>query len=342
MQPDNVISGSYSRDDGFGTRRLMEDPALGAIEVLDLIPLLATAEAEAAIRARVAQLEGFGAPLLAPVYRVERNGAALRLVSAAMDGVPLCEMLAALEFGTLTLSDEAALELASVTVRAVGALHDILGPLSHGSLNPAHVVFQRDGSVVLTDSVFGDALQSLELNREELWRRFSLAMPAAAAAPRFDRRADVTQLGSIVLAILMRRTLLAHEYPRSVGDLVMTASADSGTAPAGTPRMRMWLQQALQLQPRAVFTSASDAAQMFAEVMANMRPQHRNGPAALQAAIRGLLGEPIAVPDPAPQPPEDPPAAEPAVEVAPAEPQPEPSPRGFSFLRSVLPHLRGN
>ena len=344
MQPDSVISGSYTRDDGFGTRRLAIDPSLGAIEVLQLMPLLATPEAEAAIRARVLQLEGFGAPLLTPVYRVEREGEALRLVSAAIDGVPLCEMLAALEFGALTLSDDAVLELAAITVRAAGALHDILGPLSHGALNPAHVVFRRDGSVVFTDSVFGDVLQRLELNREELWRRFSLALPAAAAAPRFDRRADVAQLGSIVLAILMRRTLLAHEYPRSIADLVMSASTDKDAAPAGAPRMRAWLQQALHLQSRATFASASDAARQFVEVVDARRPQPRNGPAQLQAAIRGLLGESVAVPDspPTPAPAPEPLPAPAGVEAARADPPSGPAPRGFSFLRSVLPHLRGN
>ena len=340
MLLDNVISGAYTRDDGFGTRRLVEDPRLGPVEVLDLVPALATPAAERAIRARVEQLRGFGAPLMAPPLGVERNGSRLSLVSAAADGVPLCELLAALEFGTLTLSDDAVLELAAVTVQAVGAAHEMLGPLSHGALNAAHIVFQRDGRVVLTDAVFGDALQQLELNREELWRRFSLAMPSAATSARFDRRNDVTQLGSIIVAVLLRRTLLAHEYPRSISDLVLTAAAENGAAPAGVPRMRTWLQQALQLSPRALFSSASEAAPVFVDVLASVRPQ-RNGAAALNSAIRHLLGEPAAEPQPqaAPPPTPQPLGVDPApVQQAPAEAEP----RGFSFLRSVLPHLRGN
>jgi hypothetical protein len=344
MLLDNVISGSYTRDDGFGTRHLVEDGSLGQVEVLELVPALATPAAERALRARVEQLQGFGAPLIVPAYRVERKGKALLLVSSATDGVPLCELLAALEFGMLTLPDDAVLELAAVTVRAVGAMHEMLGPLSHGSLNPAHVVLQRDGTVALTDAVFGGALQQLQLNREELWRRFSLAMPSAATSARFDRRNDVTQLGSIIVAILLRRTLLAHEYPRCIGDLVMTAAAENSAAPAGVPRMRTWLQQALQLQPRAVFSSAVEAAQAFADVIANVRPD-LDGAVTLHAAIRRLLGEPAV--DPQPQALPEPQASDPLVEeVAPAQQQPaqtaQPAPRGFSFLRSVLPHLRGN
>jgi hypothetical protein len=335
MLSDSVIPGLYIRDDGFGTRQLIEDPALGPIEVLDLVPALATPAAERAIRARVAQLEGFGAPRMAPVHRVERNGTVLSVVSTAIDGVPLCEVLAALEFGTLVLSDDAILELAAVTVQAVGAMHEMLGPLSHGSVNPAHIVLQRDGTAVVTDAVFGNALQQLELNREELWRRFSLAMPSAAAMARFDRRSDVTQLGSVVIAIMLRRTLLAHEYPRNIGDLVMTAAAENAAAAPGIPRMRTWLQQALQLQPRAIFASAVEASHVFMDVLASVRPE-RNGAAPLNAAIRRLLGEPVAEPAPRVEPPPAP------VEVLPFEAPAPPAPRGFSFLRSVLPHLRGN
>ncbi len=336
----HVVSGSYTRDDGFGTRRLIEDPALGSIEILDLVPELATARAERAIRARVEQFEEFGVPELARVHRAERHGDGLSIVSAAIDGVPLCELLAALEFGTLTLSDDATLELAAVTVQAAGALHEKLGPLSHGALNPAHVVLKRDGSAVLTDAVFGDALRQLECNREELWRKFSLALPSAATVSRFDRRSDVTELGGIVLAILLRRTLLVHEYPRNVAELVAAASAENGATPAGVPRMRAWLRQALQLEPRLIFPSAIDASQVFVEVLESVRPQ-RNGAVALTAAIRRLLGEPAMVP---PSPPEPPPAPAPVprVEAAPV-PEPDmPEPRGFSLLRSVLPHPRGN
>jgi hypothetical protein len=340
MRLDNVISGAYTRDDGFGTRQLIEDPALGQVEVLDVVPALATPSAERAIRARIEQLEGFGAPLIAPSLRLERRGAVLSLVSAAADGVPLCELLAALEFGTLTLSDDAVLELAAVTVKAVGAMHEMLGPLSHGALNAAHVVLQRDNRVVLTDAVFGDALQQLELNRDALWRRFSLAMPSAATTARFDRRNDVTQLGSIVVAILMRRTLLAHEYPRGIADLVVTASSGNGAAPAGAPRLRMWLEQALQLQPRAMFSSAVEAAQVFGDVLDSVRPK-RNGAPVLDAAIRRLLGE--TSPEPATRVLPEPPAPAPVVDEAmPVEPPAEPLPRGFSFLRTVLPQLRGN
>jgi hypothetical protein len=99
--------------------------------------------------------------------------------------------------------------------------------------------------------------------------------------------------------------------------------------------MRTWLQQALQLQPRAIFASAVEASHVFMDVLASVRPE-RNGAAPLNAAIRRLLGEPVAEPAPRVEPPPAP------VEVLPFEAPAPPAPRGFSFLRSVLPHLRGN
>ena len=334
---------AYTRDDGFGTRLLMDDEAFGPVEVLDLMPALTSPAAEQVIRARLDQLDGFGAPLLAPAYVIERKGAKLTVISAAVDGLPLCELLAALEFGTLTLPQDAILELAAMTVRAVGELHERLGPLSHGALNPAHVVLRRDGSVMLTDAIFGDALQQLERNREDMWRTFSLALPPSATVARFDRRTDVTQLGSIVLAILLRRTLLGHEYPRAIPDLVMVAAGENGAEGARVHPLRHWLQQALQLQARALFPSATEAAAAFADVLDSVNPR-RAGAAVLQVAIRSLLGETVGYREPA-QPasagPGEPPAG--IMDDHPEPRQAEPAPqRGFSFLRAVLPNLRAN
>ena len=118
------------------------------------------------------------------------------------------------------------LELAGSVVKAVAALHRLPSGLAHGAVTPAHIVLAADGSAVLTDSVFGAALESLEWNREKLWREFHVALPASASLPRFDQRADVTQLGAVVLAIALGRRLRDDEYPRSAADLVIAATSD--------------------------------------------------------------------------------------------------------------------
>ena len=177
----------------------------------------------------------------------------------------LSDLLLHLELTGEALSHAGVLGLAGSVLRALAALHQRGAGLAHGAVTPAHIVLTADGTVLLTDGVFGSALESLGWNREQLWRQFSLALPASANLPRFDQRADVTQAAAVVLAIALRRPLTPDEYPRATVDLVTHATSDS--AVPGASALRMWLLQALQLHPRAMFTSAVDAERAFADVI---------------------------------------------------------------------------
>jgi hypothetical protein len=209
-------------------------------------------------------------------------------------------------------------------------------------LSPGHVTLHADGTVVLSGSVFGDALQALQCNREQLWRMFGLALPPSASLPRFDQRADVTQLGVLVLALLLRRTLAPGEYPKGMIDLVEAATETMEVAPRCRSALRMWLQQTLQLHPKALFATAGDAARAFADVVAD-RPRRRGATTTqLQTAIRHLTGESIDEPVVTLQP-------EPAIQsraaapprAAEAQPPLVPS-RGIPFLRNVFPAFGAN
>jgi hypothetical protein len=122
------------------------------------------------------------------VVRIARRGDALAVFSTVPDGVSLSEVLAALEFRTISVSGEELLELASSVVTALSTVHERMPSIAHGALTPAHIVVQPDGSTVLTGAVYADALQALQKNREHLWRDFGLALPTAANFPRFDQR----------------------------------------------------------------------------------------------------------------------------------------------------------
>jgi len=278
---------SSIRQDGFGTRTV-ERAHFGPVERLVAAPALATPGAEQAIRARAAHLTSLHPRHVGSVCRIERKGSTLSILSPVLDGVTLSDLLAALEFAALTLSDDEALELAASVVRAAGAMHEGLGTLAHGALAPAHVVLMRDGSATFTGAVFGDAIQSLQRSRERIWREFGLALPSAASVPRFDQRGDVTQLGALVLAIGQRRSLRRDEFPRSLPDLV-TATSLAPEAQGGS-KLRTWLQDALQLHGRVVFGSAADAARAFNRFLP---PGVGDGTAALalRTAILQLCGE---------------------------------------------------
>ena len=285
MSADRTQGTRYSLHDGLGERWLTTVAPHGRMEVLALAPVLSTQTmSEPAIRARAARFAAdVDMETIAAVRRVERDGAAVRVLADPAPGVRLSDLLAQLETGGDMLSHAGMLELASSVVRALAAVHAMPGGLAHGTVTPAHVAVKADGGVVLTDAVFGPALEALQWNRERLWREFGVAMPASASLPRFDQRADVTQLGAVVLAIALRRRLRADEYPRHAIDLVLQATADI-SAP-GTSALRMWLQTALQLHPRSTYASAVDAERAFGEGVAQPG-QRRAGMKALGSLLQ--------------------------------------------------------
>ena len=330
------------RHDGFGSRCVSQDSQFGPVEILELSSALGTPAAEQAIRACAARHGDANAPMLARVVRIARKEQTLSVTSIASSGVSLSDLLAAVEFGTVSLDDAAMLEAAGGTIGALASMHQLPGAPAHGALSPSHVMLQVDGTAVLSGSVFGDALQALQCNREQLWRIFGLALPPSASLPRFDQRADVTQLGALVLAMLLRRTLAPGEYPKGMIDLVEAATETMDVTARCRSALRMWLQQTLQLHPKALFATAGDAACAFADVVAD-RPRRRSGTTPLQAAIRQLAGGSVhddAVVTARPEPALKPRAAAPARA---AEPQaPLAASRGIPFLRNVFPAFGAN
>jgi hypothetical protein len=276
------------REDGFGARSITEDPQHGRIERLDLTPALATPASEQAIRARAAYHNTLEDNPLGRVIRIARTGDALSVFSVCSDGVPLSELLAGLEFKTISLSGEELLEVGASIVTALATMHERMPSLAHGALTPAHIVLQRDGSTVLTGAVYSEALQALERNREHLWRDFGVALPTAASLPRFDQRGDVTQLGAVVLALTLRRSLRRDEYPKQTHEMAMAAHV-TGNA-ATDSKLRTWLQDALQLHGRVTFASGVDAARAFHEVLPAAAERTLEA-LALQTVIRQLYGE---------------------------------------------------
>ncbi len=280
-------------EDGLGVRRIETDSRDGsAVEVLEVTPAIANRPGfEAALRARAARFSDVTIDGLALARRIERTGSTLRVVADYVDGLRLPELLHEAVKGNIPLPQPAGLDLAWQIVHLVSQLHQLPG-LSHGSITPSHIVITRTGKAVLTDPVFGPALETLELNREQLWREFRIAMPSSATLPRFDQRADVTQLGATVLALTMGRSLRQDEYPRAINEVVIAATlaARPGETGTSTSALRMWLQQALHLHPRAVFASAVDAEKGYAEVLGPAAVR-RGGAAAFQTSVRRIFGD---------------------------------------------------
>jgi hypothetical protein len=278
--------------DGLGTRRLETDGSGGNVEVLQVSAALAAhPDFETSVRTRAERLSSAPIEGVAAVHRIERQGASLRVVAEHVEGLRLPDFLREVIKGNISLPQPAALELAGRMLRIAAALHQVPG-MSHGAITPSHVVITRSGRVVLTDATFGPALEALQRNREQLWREFRLALPASASLPRFDQRADVTQLGATVLAIALGRPLRESEYPRAMNEAVFAATlaarhGESGTSASG---LRMWLQEALHLHPRASFASAVDAQRSYDETLGRIASR-RGGAEAFDSSVRQVFGD---------------------------------------------------
>src|SRR5260221_562544 len=112
--------------------------------------------------------------------------------------------------------------------------------------------------LVVVEYVLGAALEQLRFSRDRYWRELRIALPASPGLPRFDHRADVTQIGVVGLSLVLGRMLREDEYVAHGAELLASASTMPSKGggleplPAG---LRSWLSRALQLDARQSFAS---------------------------------------------------------------------------------------
>ncbi|HEY7447864.1 MAG TPA: PEGA domain-containing protein [Vicinamibacterales bacterium] len=297
-------------EDGLGVRRHILDQATN--ETLEMLclrgELTAVPSFEFALRERVSRLANFRHAYYGRVRRVDRltdQAATLALVSECTLGARLSEILMVAERRRLALDINAALCLIRQLVPAVAMLHQNARDVAHGALGPERIVVTPHARLVIVDYVLGAALEQLRFSHERYWKEFRIALPRSAGLPRFDHRADVTQIGIVALSLILGRPLKDDEYPARIGEVVASATAMSalgGREPV-TPALRSWLARALQIDLRNSFTSALEAQTALDEVLSD-DSGYIAAPVALEAflaryhACAELPTEPLApVPD---------------------------------------------
>jgi len=252
--------------DGLGERRQIVDPTGNeTIELLCLRSELAAVPSfEFALRERVSRLANFRHSSYGRVRSVERladRETALAVVSDHTEGVRLSDMLVNAEERRLGLDINIALCLIRQLVPAVAMLHQSGRDAAHGAIGPERLVVTPNARLVIVEYVLGGALEQLHYSQERYWHQLRIPLPRAAGLPRFDQRADVTQIGVVALSLILGRPLRDDEYPSRIGDVVASTwavSARGGFEPL-PPGLRAWLGRALQLDARNAFESAIDA-----------------------------------------------------------------------------------
>jgi hypothetical protein len=252
--------------DGLGERRRISDVS-GAETIEQLClrsELTAIPSFEFALRERASRLANFRHVYYARVRSVDRltdPASTLTLMSDSIKGVRLANLLAVSEKRPLTLDINASLHLIRQLVSAVAMLHETARDAAHGAIGPERIIVTPSARVVIAEYVLGAALEQLRFSQERCWRELRVALPSTGALPRFDHRADVTQIGVTALSLVIGRLLHEDEYPRGAGDVLALASAISSNGehtnlPEG---IRTWIGRALQLDAKHSFATAIEA-----------------------------------------------------------------------------------
>src|SRR5258706_192466 len=235
-------------EDGLGTRRLDVDRSRNeTVEMLCLRGELAGVPSfEFALRERLSHLAAFSHACYGRVRSVERlkdPASTLALVSDVTAGMRLSEILRFAEAADVTLDIDAALCLLRQLVPAVAMLHENMPDIALGAIGPEPLIVTPGARLIVVEHVMGSALEQLRFSQERYWHELRIAVPRSAGLPRFDHRADVTQLGVVALSLILGRRLQDDEGPSRLGDLVSSAWAGSARGgleplPAG---LRSWL-----------------------------------------------------------------------------------------------------
>lgn len=260
------------------------------IEILQLRrELTAVSSFEFALRERAARLANFQHTAYARVRQIDRlppPDGRLAVVSEHVAGSRLIEILTAVQEQHLELDINAALCLIKQLVHAVAILHQQARGVAHGALGPERIVVTAGARLVIVEYVLGAALEQMDMTRERLWRELRVAVPPAAGGARFDARADVTQIGTIAMALVLGCPLAGDDYPDHMAELLAMATENrtlGGRRPV-SKALRTWLARALQLDLHRSFRTAIEA-QTELEALLTVEPSYVAAPVALETFL---------------------------------------------------------
>ena len=285
-----LVSGFLDR---LGDRIQVSGRGSGHVEVLRLRPELTVSPLfEPAVRRRAEQLAGFVHPNCAKVRQIGRLPAPdgrLVVVSDAVDGWRLSEVLEAAGPCGVAIHADAALFLLRQLLDTVAALHVVAPGISHGALGTERLIVTADGRLVVTESVLGGALWHLpQMSPDRLWRDLRLAVADGEARP-FGRRTDLRQIGIIALSLALGRQLRRDEYPARLASLVQewTPASPGVGADALGPAIRGWLLRVLSLTDELTPWSVAEARSELNRLVES-NPRYSFAPTGLPAVLRAV------------------------------------------------------
>ena len=308
--------------DGLGERLILPQKSGVLLEYLYFADPLASAPFFAqALKERVGRLSTFSHASYCRVRKVQRaeepdNRPAL--VSVHVPGHRLTEILDAAAWSDLRPPTSAVLAAVRQAMASVALLHDFAPDGFHGAIGPDRLILTGEGRSVVAEHVLGTVMtQAAEAwGSGRLWRELGVATVTDAALAHDGRRHDVVQLGLLVLALLLGRTIAPQEYPDEVLWLLQQSTeteADGARESLGTG-LRDWLERTLSVAGARSYTTLLDSQKALADLMQDVRysPSATAWSAFLSACETALQSMP-------------PPGSVPAAPAAEPEPVPEAS-----------------
>ena len=254
--------------DGLGERRQTTGAGNQLLDLVIVHETLGTvAGFEAALRQRAGELASFqhpSFPRLKGVGRLSKTPAKIVVATEHVAGVRLSDLLAIAERRLIPLEYDGALGLLKQLLGAVAALHETMPHASHGALAPERLLFAADGRLMVVDQAFGAAIERLEYDQDRCWRELRVALAVIDGRTSIDQRADVIQVGTVALSLLLGRLLSDEEYPAGIPEMIEGLNAVSSNGLEMLPsEMKSWLRRAMQLDGDRSFATAIGAKAEF-------------------------------------------------------------------------------
>ncbi len=190
--------------DGLGRRSVRFNREVGGmLECLHLRPQFLVFEG--ALRARAEELARLDDERFATVRAFEKDTTGLRVISDLVTGHRLIDVLEARNDDGAVSGIDAAFGFLLQAMPALAQLH--ANSITHGALAPGRIIITPNSQVVLLDSIYGSALERLNLSRQALWTSLGImSAPVPGAAP-LDRHTDVAQVALCALLLAAGRPL---------------------------------------------------------------------------------------------------------------------------------------
>jgi hypothetical protein len=298
--------------DGLGARYIRTLATGETVEALRLRPELA--QMRESIRDRMTRLASFRQASFLPVRdtaAVLHQPGCLEVVSDYVPGVRLSTILEAARTRRMLISTTAALHVVRGLLGALAVLAESR-TLAHGAVGPERVLLTSKGRLIVTDYVYGLALERLEYSQRKLWREFRIALPSGVRTPSVDARADLLQVGLVAVALLLGRPLDIDEFPGQIPALAESLRLPfEGDRRGGVERgVKVCVGRLLETDAGKPFSGAREALSAIEAALAPQRQASgQANPIRLLVNSYALaMAGPDAGPILAPEPPDAPPA----------------------------------